>query len=81
MHSQKNVQKILIWKEKVLETLKAVIKGIDSRIDTEEIISELKKINFNPRCVTNIRNNKNEMTSIFIIEIEPASTPASTSKW
>lgn len=58
---------------KSARSIKAVMKGIDSRIDPEEILAELKKINFCPRNVINIRNKKNENTSMFMIELEPPS--------
>lgn len=52
-------------------SIRAVIKGVDPRAEPEEIIHELTNLGYNIRSVNNIRNRKNEKTSMFMIELEP----------
>lgn len=56
---------------KSARAIQAVIKGLDPRTKSEDIMNELKDLKFNPRAVNVIRNRRKEATSMFIVDLEP----------
>lgn len=56
---------------KSARSVRAVIKGLDPRIDTDEISEALKNLNFMPRNVFKTKNKNGERSSVVLVELEP----------
>lgn len=56
---------------KSARAVRAVIKGLDPRIEPAQIIVALKELQINARSVHNILKRNKEPTSLFIVELEP----------
>lgn len=56
---------------KSARSIRAVIKGLDPRIDSDEIKEALIELNFNPRNVYRSKIKQNITSSVVLVELEP----------
>lgn len=63
---------------KSARSVRAVIKGLDPRIESVEIKNALNDLNFKPRNVFKVKNKNGYQSSVTLIELEPTKESAKT---
>lgn len=63
---------------KSARSIRAVIKGLDPRIESDEIKEALNDLKFTPRNVFKVKNKNGNQSSVILIELEPTTESAKT---
>lgn len=63
---------------KSARSIRAVIKGLDPRIECDEIKDALNDLKFKPRNVFKVKNKNGNQSSVILIELEPTPESAKT---